>query len=86
LDGDDVLSIQPSYAKTFGSTLVAGAALHFLHVAEARYVLQNRLPNFQTYPSFFNFARDSLTKTGGELFNGIPGIVPIFGLLALTNY
>lgn len=80
------MNIKPSYWKTYGSMMVAGAVLHLLHLAEARYVLQNRLPSFQTYPSFFNVFRDSMSKTGGEFFNGMPGYIPIFGLIAMTNY
>lgn len=86
LDGPDVLNIKASYWKTYGSMLVAGAVMHLVHLAEARYVLQNRLPNFQTYPSFFSLFRDSMTKTGGEFLNGMPGYIPIFGLIALSNY
>jgi hypothetical protein len=86
MDGPDVMNVKPSYWKTVASMGVAGVVLHVVHLAEARYVLQNRLPNFQTYPSLFSLFRDSLSKTGGEFLNGMPGIIPIFGLIALTNY
>ena len=62
LDGPDVMNVKPSYWKTVGSMAVAGVVLHVVHLAEARYVLQNRLPNFQTYPSLFSLFRDSLSK------------------------
>ena len=39
LDGDDAAKVKSSYLKNFGSMLVAGSALHFLHIAETRYVL-----------------------------------------------
>jgi hypothetical protein len=54
IDGQDVLNIQPSYTKSCAAGLFTAGSLHFLHLAEARYVLQNRLPNFQTYPRLHN--------------------------------
>jgi len=38
-DGPDVMAIKPSYTKTFVTSLGACTALHFLHLAEARFVL-----------------------------------------------
>ena len=63
LDGPDVLAAKPSYTKALFSGLFACTALHFLHLSEARFILQNRLPNFQTYPSIFNVVKDSLTSS-----------------------
>ena len=87
LDGDDVMESSPSYGKTLCAGLFASASLHFLHLAEARYVLQNRLPNFQTYPSIFNMVRDSVTRANKrEMFQGMPGYIPILSLLTLMNF
>ena len=83
LDGDDVMNIKTNYLKTFGSSLGVATSLCLLHLAEARYVLQNRLPNFQTYPNFFNLVRDSMSVTKPEFFNGVPGYIPIFAILSL---
>lgn len=60
-------------------------ALHVLHLGEARLVLQNRLPNFQTYPSYVAMLRGSFSKNRGEFFNGMPGYVPILAITTLIN-
>lgn len=87
LDGDDVLKTKGSYFKSLGSGLFACCTLHFLHLSEARFVLQNRLPNFQTYSSLFKLARESLnTAYTREMLNGMPGYLPILGLLTLSNF
>ena len=86
LDGPDVMNIQPSYVKTLGTGLLASTILHFLHVTEARFVLQNRLPNFQSYSSIFALVRDSLNKNRGEMFNGMPGYIPILSILTMANF
>lgn len=89
LDGDDVMDIKPSYGKSLAAGLCACVPLHFLHLAEARFVLQNRLPNFQSYASIFNLVRDSFTRSSGiknEMFQGMPGYIPILSLFTLMNF
>ena len=39
LDGDDVLNTSPNYGKTMCAGAFASVSLHFLHVAETRFVL-----------------------------------------------
>lgn len=39
LDGDDVMESTPNYGKTLCAGLFASVSLHFLHLAETRYVL-----------------------------------------------
>lgn len=68
------------------AALVATFGLHALHLAEARFVLQNRLPNFQTYPSFFNMVRTQINDGPRGLMNGMPGYVPIVSLLMTTQF
>lgn len=46
LDGPDVIKSEPSYSKALFAGLIASGVLHLLHLSEARFVLQNRIPNF----------------------------------------
>jgi hypothetical protein len=46
LDGPDPLNTPKSYQRDFLAGIFTIFSLHFLHVSEARFVLQNRLPNF----------------------------------------
>lgn len=49
---------KPSFTKSLVAAGAVAFGLHSLHLAEARLVLQNRLPSFQTYPSIMNMARE----------------------------
>ena len=79
------MKTQPSYLKTVGTGLACSAALHVLHLGEARFVLQNRLPNFATYPSYIAMLRGSLTQGRWEFFNGMPGYLPILAITTLMT-
>lgn len=83
-DNSDPLGYRCGLLKTTAISLVAAMLLHPLHVAEARLVLQNRLPNFQTYPRIMNMFLDFfMNKSGGGVANGLPGwfvIVPLWTL------
>ena len=72
-----------SYSGALATGLFCSCSMHILHLAEARFVLQNRLPNFQSYPSFFNLLRSSFNASGREMMNGIGGHIPIMILLTL---
>ena len=56
--------------------------LHPLHVGEARYILNNRLPNFNSYKSSFTF----VTSIGMDFMNGITLHLPRSFLLSLTGF
>ena len=56
--------------------------MHPFHVAEARYILNNRLPNFNSYKSSFTF----LTNIGMDFVNGITVHLPRTFLLSLTGF
>lgn len=86
LEGPDILNSKPQYSKAVAAGLFTAGSLHFVHLAEARYVLQNRLPNFLTYPRFHNLMMDSINKNYGEMFNGAMGYVFIVPLLTMINF
>lgn len=69
------------YGITLGTLLIS----HPLHLAEARYVLQNRLPGFQTYTSLFQMFRQSFISGKRDIFNGMPGHLPLAIMIVLIN-
>ena len=85
IEGEDVLQSRTSFLKIFSVNLAACTCLHFLHLAEARFVLQNRLPSFRTYKSLPMFIRDSFSSARGDLFNGFPAYLPILTCLTLQQ-
>lgn len=85
LSGDDALNPNVSYPRSVAASIFIAGSLHLLHLTEARYVLQNRLPNFQTYPRFHNLLWDSINKNPKELYNGMMGYVFIWPIIGLAN-
>ena len=55
--------------------------LHPLHLAESRLVLQNRLPNFQTYKSLWTMFMTSYK----ELLRGVTAHIPRSFLLSMSK-
>jgi hypothetical protein len=71
-----------SFLIDFGAALAASVALHPIHFAEARWVLNNRLPNFNSY-------RSTLTMwyaCTNQLARGITAHLPRSFLLSMTGY
>jgi Mitochondrial carrier protein len=70
-----------SFLRDFAAASVAGIFLHPLHFAEARLVLQNRLPNFQSYKSLWTMFMSSYK----EMYKGITAHIPRSFLLSLSK-
>lgn len=71
-----------SFMRDFACASIASLAMHPFHFAEARYVLQNRLPGFQSYKSAWNFITNGLQDLHRGLFSHIPRSF----ILALTGF
>ena len=68
--------------RDFAAASFASIFLHPLHFAEARLVLQNRLPNFQSYKSLWTMFMSSYK----EMYKGITAHIPRNFLLALSKW
>ena len=66
----------------FTASLLASLMMHPFHVGEARYILNNRLPNFNSYKSSYTF----LTNIGMDFLNGITVHLPRSFILSLTGF
>lgn len=71
-----------SYFVDLAASLLAGLFVHPFHVAEARYILNNRLPNFNAYKSGYTY----LMSIGLDFMNGISLTLPRTLLLSLTGF
>ena len=70
-----------SFMRDFLAATVASMFLHPLHLAEARLVLQNRLPNFTSYKSLWTMFLSSFKELG----KGITGHIPRSFILSLSK-
>lgn len=61
-----------SFTRDFIAAMMADLMLHPLHLVEARYVLQNRLPNFISYKSLYSFGISSYAELHKGMFLHIP--------------
>jgi hypothetical protein len=68
--------------RDFLAATVAGIFLHPLHLAEARLILQNRLPNFSTYKSLWTMFMTSYK----EMYKGITAHIPRSFVISLSNF
>jgi hypothetical protein len=82
LDFGDNIFKRNSFFRDFFAATAASLFLHPLHLAEARLVLQNRLPNFMTYKSLWSMFMTSYK----ELYRGITAHIPRSFILALTGF
>lgn len=55
MDTDETMLKRNSFVKDFLASLIAALYLHPFHVLEARYILNNRIPSFQSYKSAYSF-------------------------------
>ena len=69
------------FAQEFLLSCAIDFALHPLHVAEARFIMQNRRPNFAVYPSLLSFFK----KSASEMFRGISLHIPRNVCIALSK-
>ena len=60
-DTDDALFKRHSFFIDLAAACAASLFLHPLHFAEARLVLNNRLPNFSAYKSLYTLGMSSMT-------------------------
>ncbi|CDW86920.1 UNKNOWN [Stylonychia lemnae] len=79
--GDDIFR-KNSFWRDFLAATTASLLLHPLHLIEARFILQNRLPNFQSYRSTYMFIIRNYT----EILKGITAHIPRNFLLAMTGF
>lgn len=82
MDTDETMLKRNSFVKDFLASLIAALYLHPFHVLEARYILNNRIPSFQSYKSAYSFGLQS----GLQVFNGITVHLPRTFLLSLTGF
>ena len=68
-------------AQEFLLTCTIDLLLHPLHIAETRFIAQNRKPNFSIYSGLLNFYRRSYS----EIFRGILMHIPRNFFIALTG-
>ena len=66
MDTDEVIMKRTSFFKDLIAATSASLLLHPLHFAEARLVLNNRLPNFSAYKSIFSMAASTSNITGSN--------------------
>ena len=62
LDTDEVIFKRDSFFKDLIAATGASLILHPVHFAEARLVLNNRLPNFSAYKSLYSMAISSMDQ------------------------
>ena len=88
LDSGENIFHRNSFVRDLFAATAASMLLHPLHYAEARFVLQNRLPHFQSYKSVFSLVMGSIQDTGAAsgLLRGISVHMPRNFVLALTGY
>ena len=82
MDTEETILRRDSFFKDFLASLGASLYLHPLHAAEARYVLNNRIPAFQSYKSFYSM----LLQSGFQLWNGITVHFPRSLILSMTGF
>lgn len=82
LDSEQTIVSKNSFFKDFAAAFVASLYLHPLHWAEARYILNNRIPAFQSYKSLYTMGFQS----GHQVFNGITVHLPRSLLISLAGF
>jgi len=60
-DGESQVYQRSSFFKDYLAATTAAVICHPLHFAESRFVLQNRLPNFQSYKSSWTLLLSTMT-------------------------
>ena len=87
LDTDDAILKRNSFWKDHVAATTASVLLHPLHYAEARLVLNNRLPNFSAYKSAFTLATSSVSATSiKDIFRGVTIHFPRSVILAFSGF
>ena len=87
LDTDEAILKRNSFWKDLIAATAASLLLHPLHYAEARLVLNNRLPNFSAYKSAFTLASSSVGSTSiKDVFRGVTIHFPRSFILAFSGF
>ena len=81
-DSSDQIYQRSSFFKEYCAALTASLFMHPFHFAEARWVLNNRLPAFSAYKSSFTLFLSASTQLG----RGTTAYVPRNFILAMTGY
>ena len=82
MDTDESIVSKNSFAKDFVAAFAASLYLHPLHWAEARYILNNRIPSFQSYKSLYTLGLNS----GSQVFNGASVHLPRSFILSFAGF
>lgn len=82
MDTEETILKRTSFVKDFIASSLSAVYLHVLHVTEARMILNNRIPSFQSYKSTYSM----LTTMGTQWFNGIWVHFPRSFLLSMTGF
>lgn len=82
MDTEETIVKRNSFFKDFIASFVTSLYLHPFHVMEARYILNNRIPSFQSYKSAFTL----FTQSGLQMFNGITMHLPRSFMLSFTGF
>lgn len=67
--------------KEYLACLFAGIIIHPVHVIEARYVIQNRIPNFQSYRNLMSM----VVQSQGIMLKGVTMWIPRSVAIALSS-
>ena len=87
MDTDEVIFKRNSFFKDLVAATTASVFLHPLHFAEARLVLNNRLPNFSAYKSIYSMVVSTATATGIEqVTRGVSIHLPRSFILAFSGF
>eukprot|EP00347_Sterkiella_histriomuscorum_P014589 403360307 len=79
--GDEIFR-KDSFLRDFAAATIASLLLHPIHFLEARYILQNRLPNFKVYSGIHQM----IYQNYAEIPKGITAHIPRSFLLSLTGF
>lgn len=69
-------STSAKISSVFFLSSLIDICLHPLHVAQSRFILQNRLPGFYSYKNFYQFFQIHYV-VGSDLYKGCFGMIPI---------
>ena len=81
-DRDEQILHRESYVRHLSAAVIASYYVHTLHLLEARMVLNNRIPAFQSYKSSFSL----LISLNLQVFNGIHLHLPRCFIISLTGF
>lgn len=81
---ENILKGGSYFMLEYASALFASMFLHPIHFAESRLVLNNRLPNFNSYKSLYTLMLTNRMNNG--VYRGWTTYIPINFVLAFSGY